>query len=78
MLIDVMQLNPMLRLVVGFLCWAQITRRLVTTRNPRFPLLPFVSSTELIESISNSPLFVWSCCRGTSNRISRSCQISCM
>ena len=56
MLMEVMQLNPMLRLVLGRLCCAQITRRLVTTKKPLFPLFPLVSSTELMESISNSPL----------------------
>jgi hypothetical protein len=32
-----------------------IMRRLVINKHPRSPLLPLVSSTELIESISNSP-----------------------
>jgi hypothetical protein len=34
----------------------QTIRRFVITSSPRSPLLPFVSSTEFIESIWNSPL----------------------
>ena len=43
--------------------------------SPRSPLLPFVSSTEFIESIWNSPFRGSSAENGTSNLISRSCQI---
>lgn len=44
-----------LKFVCGFLCEFQIRRRFVICIEPRSPLLPFVSSTELIESITVSP-----------------------
>ncbi len=47
----VMQLRPMLRFVCGALCEAQMSLKLVMIRKPRSPLFPFVSSTELMESI---------------------------
>ena len=45
-----------LRLVFGSECLTHMTLRLVTDSEPFSPLLPFVSSTALIESISTSPL----------------------
>lgn len=43
------------KLSFGFLREVQIRRKLVITNDPLSPLFPFVSSIELIESISNSP-----------------------
>lgn len=64
-----------LRLVLGSLCAHQISLRLVTESCPFSPLFPFVSSTALIVSISTSPRRGFNKAKGTSKRISRSCQI---
>ena len=48
-------LYPIDRFVSVRLCEIQRSRRFVTTSEPRSPLLPFVSSTELILSILYSP-----------------------
>ena len=53
--IDETTLNPMLKFALEFLAEVQRMRRFVTIKIPRSPLLPFVSSTALIESIWNSP-----------------------
>jgi hypothetical protein len=51
-------LKPIERLVLVFLWEIQRMRRFVTTSEPRSPLLPLVSSTELIESMICSPVVV--------------------
>ena len=71
----VMELSPIDRFVRGFEWLTQIMRRLVQTRNPRSPLFPFESSTELIESISNSPRRGRRSETGASNRSARSCHV---
>ena len=71
----VMELSPIDRFVRGFEWLTQIIRRLVQTRNPRSPLFPFESSTELIESISNSPRRGRRSETGASNRSARSCHV---
>ena len=75
MLSETMQLYPIERFVRRERAAYQIIRRFVMNSSPRSPLLPFVSSTEFIESIVNSPFRASSETGGTSNRISRSCQI---
>ena len=55
MLIETTALYPIERLMRLFLWQIQMSRRLVMESDPFSPLLPFVSSTELIESICSSP-----------------------
>ena len=55
MLIDATAEYPIDRLIREFRWHTQISRRLVIDSEPFSPLLPFVSSTELIESICTSP-----------------------
>ena len=69
------ELSPIDRFVFGRLCDAQIKRKFVTTRNPRSPLLPLESSTELMESISNSPSLGRRSESGASKRKARSCHV---
>ena len=45
----------MLKFVSAFVWLHHINRKFVTTKKPLCPLFPFVSSTLLMESISNSP-----------------------
>ena len=55
MLTDATVFSPMLRLIFAFMWDDQMILRLVTVSDPRSPLFPFVSSTELMESIAFSP-----------------------
>ena len=73
-LIETTALYPIERLIRLFLWQIQMSRRLVMESDPLSPLLPFVSSTELIESIWSSPECISSCDNCVSKRISRSCQ----
>ena len=75
MFTEIIEFKPILRFIFE-LAWAiQRIRRLVTIRDPLSPLFPFVSSTELIESITFSPLLHASRGGFESNRSSLSCQI---
>lgn len=64
-----------LRLILEFKCATHIILRLVTMREPLSPLFPLVSSTELMESMSSSPLRHIKLDGCESNLMSRSCQM---
>ena len=72
---EIMEFRPMLRLIFEFACAIQRILKLVTIIEPLSPLFPFVSSTELIESIIFSPLLHASSAGFESKRSSLSCQI---
>ena len=75
MFTEIIEFKPILKFIFE-LAWAiQRIRRLVTIRDPLSPLFPFVSSTELIESMTFSPLLQASRGGFESNRSSLSCQI---
>ena len=70
---EVMLAYPMLRFARFERALRQMTRRLVMVKLPASPLLPLVSSTLVITSITNSPSRSASVEAGESNLISRSC-----
>ena len=75
MFTEIIEFKPILKFIFEFAWAIQRIRRFVTIRDPLSPLFPFVSSTELIESITFSPLLQASRGGFESNRSSLSCQI---
>merc|ERR1719379_230076 len=68
------QEKPIDKFVFADFVLDQMMRKFVTTRTPRSPLFPFVSSTELMESICCSPSRSANTEGFRSNLIARSCQ----
>lgn len=75
MFTEIIEFKPMLKLIFEFAWAIHRMRRLVTISEPLSPLFPLVSSTELMESMTFSPLLQANNAGLESNRSSLSCQI---
>lgn len=71
---EIIEFKPILRFILEFSWAIKRIRRFVTIREPLSPLFPFVSSTDLIESMIFSPLLQASKGGFESKRSSLSCQ----